>query len=140
MLVKKTIDVNLGRLLELVIEKRLPNEQYYTSKNAHKIYITSKDELIIICDPDEISAKFPLSELFTVTLLVNEYQLNEVIPRTLVENIDGIYREQHYKAITDLPFYESHFKQYENVYVVNEDNTHTLIWHDGKLVELNGEK
>lgn len=134
---KKTKELNLAELIEYVIKYNITSK-YFTSKNGYKVYFNEKSELLILCNQDVMSSSFPLSEVFEVEIIVFVYNLDTVIPRLLTMNVHGIYREHHYKSIKQLPFYKSYFEQYKDMYIINRDDTHTLLWSNGNIIN-NGE-
>lgn len=133
MIKKVTVEMNLSELLDYVIKHNI-KEKYYTSKNGYEIYITSKQELYIMCHKEPISKSFPLSETFEIEVTAEVYDTGTIYGTLLTENVHGIYRLYKNKSIDQLPFFESYYDQYNNIYVMKTNQDLRHIFKDGKII------
>lgn len=133
MIKKVTIEMNISELLDYVIKHSI-KEKYYTSKNGYKIYITSKQELYIMCHKEPISKAFPLSETFEIEVTAEVYGTKTIYGTLLTENVHGIYRLYKNKSINDLPFFNSYYEQYNNIYVMKPNQDLRNIFKDGNII------
>lgn len=133
MIKKVTVEMNLSELLDYVIKHNI-KEKYYTSKNGYEIYITSKQELYIMCHKEPISKSFPLSETFEIEVTAEVYDTGTIYGTLLTENVNGIYRLYKNKSIDQLPFFESYYDQYNNIYVMKTNQDLRHIFKDGKII------
>lgn len=133
MIKKVTVEMNLSELLDYVIKHNI-KEKYYTSKNGYEIYITSKQELYIMCHKEPISKSFPLSETFEIEVAAELYDTDTIYGTLLTENVHGIYRLYKNKSIDQLPFFESYYDQYNNIYVMKTNQDLRHIFKDGSII------
>lgn len=72
-----------------------------------------------------------------LTKHVSDYFYNDetVYEQLLTRSIHGIYREYFNSRLIDLPFFNSYYTQYSQIYIKNNDHTLTLIWSNGELVQ-----
>ena len=133
MIKKVTVEMNLSELLDYVIKHNI-KEKYYTSKNGYEIYITSKQELYIMCHKEPISKSFPLSETFEIEVTAEVYNTGTIYGTLLTENVHGIYRLYKNKSIDQLPFFESYYDQYNNIYVMKTNQDLRHIFKDGSII------
>lgn len=127
------VEMNLSELLEYVMKHGI-KEKYYTSKNGYQIYITSKQELYILCHKEPISKSFPLSETFELEVTAEMYDTITVYGTLLTENVHGIYRLYKNKSINDLPFFNSYYEQYNNIYLMKHNQDLRHIFKNGKII------
>lgn len=127
------VEMNLSELLDYVMKHDI-KETYYTSKNGYKIYITSKQELYILCHKEPISKSFPLSETFELEVTAEMYDTMTVYGTLLTENVHGIYRLYKNKSINDLPFFNSYYEQYNNIYIMKHNQDLRHIFKNGKII------
>lgn len=133
MIKKVTVEMNLSELLDYVIKHNI-KEKYYTSKNGYEIYITSKQELYIMCHKEPISKSFPLSETFEIEVTAEVYDTGTIYGTLLTENVHGIYRLYKNKSIKQLPFFDSYYDQYNNIYVMKTNQDLRHIFKDGSII------
>lgn len=133
MIKKVTVEMNLSELLDYVIKHNI-REKYYTSKNGYEIYITSKQELYIMCHKEPISKSFPLSETFEIEVTAEVYDIETIYGTLLTENVHGIYRLYKNKSIKQLPFFDSYYEQYNNIYVMKPNQDLRHIFKDGTII------
>lgn len=118
--------LNLAQLTEWAWKHNITDLRLYSNKGS-LVKFDHEGRIYLVTHVDH-------DEIFTVKS-EDLYDLDTVIPLLLAETSSGIYREYRNTSINDLPFFKSHFEQYSNIYIINADNTHTLLWQFGKLVE-----
>ena len=125
MKIKTKKEMNLPRLIEWGFENNIRNESYITSDDeGYELYFD-------LSGTPRYSNFITKYDTFTVTI-EEDITENTVIPKMVsigreIQNETNI----HYSARIGQFFDNEEF----NYYVLNDDDTLTLIWHDGKLVE-----
>ena len=122
MKIKTKKQMNFPPLIEWALKNGIKNT-YYVSKNR---YIVTFDKIGFL-----ESATLPLDEIFTIE--VEE----EITEDTVIPKLVSIGRENENELDIRYDCKVSQFLDNEdfNYYVLNDDDTLTLIWRDGKLVE-----
>ena len=122
MKIKTKKQMNFPQLIEWALKNGIKNT-YYVSKNR---YIVTFDKIGFL-----ESATLPLDEIFTIE--VEE----EITEDTVIPKLVSIGRENENELDIRYDCKVSQFLDNEdfNYYVLNDDDTLTLIWRDGKLVE-----
>ena len=137
MKIKVNKQVNLPQLIEWLLE----------SGKSECIVISNMNNIVQL-EPYGVirfsQEKFYPEETFTVEV---EEQVTEetVIPRLLttfkkiyLKDDFGYQRvriDEDFKIQLMLNKAEAHREKIETLHMVNDDGTHTLLWHDGRLVE-----
>lgn len=137
MKIKTKKEMNLPQLIEWLLE----------SGKSECIVISNMNNIVQL-EPYGVirfsQEKFYPEETFTVEV---EEQVTEetVIPRLLttfkkiyLKDDFGYQRvriDEDFKIQLMLNKAEAHREKIETLHMVNDDGTHTLLWHDGKLVE-----
>ena len=135
--IKRKVEMNLPQLIEWL---------WKSKKSVYKV--TSNMNGVVKLEPYGLitfsSGDFYPEETFTVE--VEEIVTEEtVIPKLLTTfkktylKYDFGYQrvriDEDYKVQLMLNKAEAHREEIETLHMVNDDGTHTLLWHDGKLVE-----
>lgn len=131
------------------VQKNLPQLIEWLLKSGHRDYIASSDmgNTVTLSRYGAIQFShgtfFP-EETFTVEV-EEEITEDTVIPRLLttfkkiyLKDNFGYQRvriDDNYPIKLMLNKAEAHGESVETLHIVNDDETHTLIWRDGKLVE-----
>lgn len=123
--IKTKKEMNLPELIEWAIKKDIKDEKFY-SKNGCHISIDFRGHVFLW--------DIRLNEIFIVEV-EEEITEDTVIPKMLEKSFDA-----YQNVVLDIQVNQSINTVKENaevltLHVINDDDTHTLIWRDGKLVE-----
>lgn len=120
MKITKTRRLHLDELISYVWDKGIKEPKRYYSNNGS--YVDFNNGVV--------TKSFNVSptDLFTIDETLN-ITLDTVIPYFLEKDMYYNYREHQNKSINDLKFLNSTVQ----IWLINEDKTHTLIWKYGSL-------
>lgn len=121
MKVTKTKLLHLDELIEYVWNNNIKESKHYRSNNGS--YVEFLNGVVIE------TTKVNSNDLFTIKETLN-ITLDTVIPYFLEKDVHYNYREHQNKSINDLKFLNSTVQ----IWLINEDKTHTLIWKYGSLL------
>lgn len=119
MKIKKTRRLHFDELIKWLWEQGIKEKRFYSNKGS---YVDFKDYEIIK------TFKVDKTDLFTVNE-EQEITLDTKIPYFLEKDMYYNYREHRDKSINELLFLNSTVQ----IWIINEDMTHTLIWKYGEL-------
>lgn len=120
MIIKKTRRLHLDELIDFVWNKGIKESKRYYSNNGS--YVDFKNGVVV-----KTLNVNPI-DLFTVEDDSN-ITLDTVLPYFLEKDMYYNYREHQNKSINDLKFLNTTVQ----IWLINEDKTHTLIWKYGNL-------
>ena len=140
MKIKTKKQLNLPQLIEWVWENGITNKEYICNEFKKKSVIFN------LSGWAEFSDEFSYNPDDTFTVEVEEEitedtkipKLMTTFKKTTLEGGIGYQRvriDENYPIKLMLNEAEAHGEPVETLHVVNDDDTHTLIWRDGRLIE-----
>lgn len=121
MIIKHQMKLHLNELVDWAWRHNIKNKKFHSNNGSYVIfnhgavvetYIINKNDLFNVTDEQEITLDTPL---------------NYFLEKDMYRN----YREHFGIAISDLKFLNTTV----NIWLVNDDNSHILIYKDGKLID-----
>lgn len=121
MIIKHQMKLHLNELVDWAWRHNIKNKKFHSNNGSYVIfnhgavvetYIINKNDLFNVTDEQEITIDTPINYF-------------------LEKDMYGNYREHFGIAISDLKFLNTTV----NIWLVNDDNSHILIYKDGKLID-----
>lgn len=121
MIIKHQIKLHLNELIDWVWRHNVKNEKYYSNNGSYVIfdhgavvetYIINKNDLFNVTDETEITLDTPIKHFLEKDMYSN-------------------YREHFDISINELLFLNTT----TNLWLINDDDSHILIYKDGKLID-----
>ena len=137
MKIKRKVEMNLSQLIEWLLESGYRN--YTANSNMGNAVTLSRYGAIQfshgIFFPEETFAVEVEEEITEDTVIP---KLMTTFKKTTLEGgivYQRVRIDENYPIKLMLNKAEAHREPVETLHIVNDDDTHTLIWRDGKLVE-----
>lgn len=119
MKISKTRRLHLDELIKWVWEQGIQSKRFYSNNGS---YVDFEDYDVVKTYQVDKKDLFPVDEEQEITL-------DTKLPYFLEKDMYYNYREHRDKSINDLLFLNSTVQ----IWIINEDMTHTLIWKYGEL-------
>lgn len=120
MKINKQRRLHLDELIKWVWDNKIRAKRFYSNNGS---YVEFRDYNLI--KTNQVDKK----DLFLVEEVKEEITLDTKIEHFLEKDMYYNYREHYNKSINDLLFLNSTVQ----IWIINEDMTHTLIWKYGAL-------
>ena len=133
--IKRKVEMNLPQLIEWAWDNKIRSKTYrslggaeieFSEGDVVRVYRTDSDDTFAVEFEEEITEDTVIPKLLTT------------FKKIYLKDDFGYQRvriDEDFKIQLMLNKAEAHREKIETLHMVNDDGTHTLLWHDGKLVE-----
>ncbi len=117
--VKKTVYFNINNIIKWCFDNNIQNGKYWSNNGSYILFENYSISKVYLINKED---------LFKVEI-EKEITLDTKIESFLEKDYYNNYRTHYNKSINELLFLNTT----SNIWVINEDDTHTLIYKNGKL-------
>ena len=138
MKIKVNKQVNLPQLIEYAWDNDIKNEIFIADKQLINIEFDDTGDVLIYGNGSIKTVKFSIEVEEEITEDTEIPKLMTTFKKTCLNDDFGYQRvriDENFSIKLMLDKTEAHGEPVETLHVVNDDDTHTLIWRDGRLIE-----
>ena len=134
--VKIKKQLNLPQLIEWAMKNDMHERSFCGDRYGDAVHFDENEDML--CDHVSLTETFTVEVEEEITEDTEIPKLMTTFEKTCLEGGIGYQRvriDENYPIKLMLNEAEAHGEPVETLHVVNDDDTHTLIWRDGRLIE-----